>query len=150
MLSNDLLHVNTSDGAALSSTLCHQLTLLCCKAPSHLAGQTVWSTLATSAVLCWKWAITSDGIAVLTDPRDIRSNLVFFEDGWALPLERQLIAINEIVNVLPWQRSVAEHLEHLGYAGQKKAPESGALRRSTSRPRGARVAGLVPAIPLSA
>lgn len=131
-LSSGLLQVNTDDAPALSGKLSHQLTMLCNAEPSQYSGQTVWSTPTKSAVLCWKWGLTTDGIVVLADPREIRSNVHFVEDSRALPFERQLVAINELVNGLPWQQSVNAHLESLGL--RPSAPgRSGSGKRSAPR-----------------
>lgn len=139
MLSSDLVEVSTSDAAGLTSNLRHQLTVLCDSSGAELGGQTVWSTPAKSAVLCWKWTLTVDGIPVLADPRGIRSNLVFVEGSWTLPFERQLIAIGEVVNRLEWQQAVRAHLADLGVQ-KRKGPLTGPFSRSSCRPRSAIVA----------
>jgi len=134
MLSSNLLEVAADDAAGLSSKLRHQLTVLCDGSGAELGGQTVWSTPAKSAVLCWKWTLTVDGIPVLADPREIRSNVVFTEGSWMLPFERQLIAIGEVVNRLDWQQAVRAHLADLGVQ-KRKGPLTGPVARSICKPR---------------
>lgn len=116
MHDQEFVYVAGAELAPFCSQLRHQLTML----TQHVvgrrarhAGLTIWSSRDRAASLYWNWVISDEGMPVLADQLVIRSNVLFVEPGLAATVEEQLVGINTVVNALPWQREVLDHLARL-------------------------------------
>jgi len=138
MRDQEFVHVAGAELAPFCSQLRHQLTMLTQHAEggrARRAGLTIWSSHDRAASLYWSWVMTDEGTPVLADPLAIRSNVLFVEPGVASTVDDQLVGINTVVNALPWQREVLEHLARLEGSG-RTAPRGG-RGRGKSLARGA-------------
>lgn len=107
-------HVTHSEVNLLAGELQHQITMLSGRSTGErIAGKTIWATQSHTAAVYWDWVLTDDGSPVLANPFSIRSNLRFQGDAHAEDSDDQLLGINQLVNALPWQREVLNHLKRL-------------------------------------
>lgn len=137
MRDREFVHVAGAELVPFCLQLGHQLTMLT-QAPGaggRLAGLTIWASRDRAASLYWSWVISDEGTPVLADPLAIRSNVVFAEPGAAATVDEQLVGINLVVNALPWQREVLDHLARLEGSGRNAA--RGGRGRVKSLARGA-------------
>lgn len=97
------------DIQTLSGIVHHQLTLLrrqSSRPRSATGGVTVWTTPSKDIVIFWDWSLSDEGVAVRTNPLEVRSNLVFARAGKVLEQADQRVCLSELVSLLPWQKWV--------------------------------------------
>lgn len=72
-------------------------------------GQAFWAIDAAGAVVgvAWDWAEVLPGVAAMSDPMTILSNVVLVDDlGHELDSHKRLLRLNNLVFSLPWQREL--------------------------------------------
>ena len=83
-------------------------------------GDTVWmaSLGGTPVGAAWEWTEFRPGVVLLSDPNSVISNLrVLAEDqSLADPLQ-EIVTLNRIANVLPWQDAVCLTLQAMQQPG---------------------------------
>ena len=97
----------TPNDASQSLTLQHLSTQMIHISKSGCAvGTAVWgATLDRDEVfVAFDWVEMRQGVAVLTDPNSILSNLSFVnDDGDEEPVLRQVVGLARLVHITPWQ-----------------------------------------------
>jgi len=107
-------------------------------AAGRCIGDTVWmaNIEGRSVAATWEWTEVRQGVVVLSDPNSILSNLRFILSESSG--EEQLaaaIALNRVVNVLPWQPVVCAVLRTLReYPGAGGVAEFARGRNPRARP----------------
>lgn len=118
----ELVVVDSRDFRTIAGHMNHRMTMLSDKKPAGecvVSGTTVWGSATHGAVLYWSWGLTTQGMAVLSDPLGIRSNLLFSGPGGVMGFDEQLQLVNQLVYCLNWQDAVIGHIRRLGLRPQR-------------------------------
>lgn len=82
--------------------------------PSRSEGFTVWEARwhGRRVGMAWRWLRRGHRVVALADPMQIEINVpLAWADGLALPAERAILELNNVVHGLAWQTQVCHELD---------------------------------------